>query len=195
MADVSFIMESIPAGVSPTREALAKFWAGDPDTFREMVDRYSPRLLGVTRSFARDLDHAHDLLQDSWVRAYEKRRQFTGAGSLLGWLYAIARSVCLGDARRPDRKAPLDESLASGDPADREAEQTELRAALLDAVLELPDRERDIVIHRLIDGDSTRDTAVALGCAEGTVKAGLYHALAKLRPTLEVWRDEVVSRR
>ena len=187
-------MESIPAGVSSTREALEKFWAGDPQTYRKLVDRYSPRLLGVTRSFARDLDHAHDLLQDSWVRAYEKRCQFTGAGSLFGWLYAITRSVCLGDARRPGRKSPLTESLASGDAADREAEGTELRAALLEAVFELPDRERDIVVHRLIDGDSTRATAAALGCAEGTVKAGLHHALAKLRPALEVWRDEVVSR-
>ena len=171
-----------------------RFRAGDPATFRTIVDQFSPRLLGVTRTYARDLDHAHDLLQDAWVRAYEKRHQYSGSGTLIGWLYAVTRSVCLADTRKHVAKVPLGEGVPGNETADRDTEQRALRAALLDAVFALPEREREIVIARLIDGRSTRETAEALGCAEGTVKAGLHHALVKLRPTLEVWRDEVVSR-
>jgi RNA polymerase sigma-70 factor (ECF subfamily) len=188
-------MESNPTDVSDHRDnTVERFREGDPATFRALVDQYSPRLLGVARSFARDLDHAHDLLQASWVRVYEKRHQYSGSGSLAGWLYSVTRSVCLADARKSVPQTVIADTIAGTETADREAEQRELRAALLEAVFALPEREREIVIARLIDGLSTKETANALGCAEGTVKAGLHHAVAKLRPALEVWRDEVVSR-
>ncbi len=72
---------------------------GSEHIFRRLVDAYSPRLLAVIRPFAADTDDAHDLLQETWRRAYVKRRTFSGTGSLLGWLYAVCRSVCLSDVR------------------------------------------------------------------------------------------------
>jgi RNA polymerase sigma factor (sigma-70 family) len=53
--------------------------------------------------------------------------------------------------------------------------------------MELPDRERDVVILRMLEGRSTREAAEALGCAEGTVKATLSHALKKLHSSMEIW--------
>ena len=64
-------------------EALARFRAGEERTFQRIVEEYSPRLLGIIRPFAHDLDEAHDLLQEAWLRAYDKRRTFRGSGSLL----------------------------------------------------------------------------------------------------------------
>ena len=62
-----------------------------------------------------------------------------------------------------------------------------LPAAIEATLLELPERERDVVILRMLQEKSTREAARALGCAEGTVKATLHHALAKLRVSMEVW--------
>ena len=53
--------------------------------------------------------------------------------------------------------------------------------------MELPERERDIVVLRMLYQRSIRETAEALGCAEGTVKAALHHALKKLQNSMEVW--------
>jgi len=67
-------------------------------------------------------------------------------------------------------------------------ERSELRAAIHLAMMELPDREREVAWFRLVDGLSTRDTAEALGIAPGTVKATFYHAIRKLRSSMEKWK-------
>lgn len=171
---------------------VAGFRSGNAAVFRNAVEQYSPRLLSIVRSFAVDNDDAHDLLQEVWQRAYDKRRTFAGAGSLLGWLLAIARTVGLAAQRRRtsrDRFHP-DPSYHTGEPPldpSQRVERQELARSIRRALLELPDRERDVVVLRMIEQRSTRETAALLGCAEGTVKASLHSALKKLRAPMEVW--------
>lgn len=81
-----------------SRELLA-FRRGEEVYFRKMIDTYSPRLLACARSFLPDLDEAHDVVQDVWVRAYERRRSFSGAGSLLAWLLTICRNASMSAIR------------------------------------------------------------------------------------------------
>ena len=68
-------------------------------------------------------------------------------------------------------------------------ERTELRRSVAEAIMELPDREREVVVLRLLHHRSTRETADMLECAEGTVKAALHHATRKLQSSMEVWVD------
>ncbi|MDX1395152.1 MAG: sigma-70 family RNA polymerase sigma factor [Gemmatimonadota bacterium] len=172
-----------------TPQDLARFHAGDPALFREIVEEYSPRLLGLCRAFGRGTDEGHDLLQDAWLRVWAGRRSYRG-GSLGAWLVAVCRRVCLSHARssRPVTVSPGGElverapSGAIGPGAD--AERAELRAAIATALLDLPARQREVVVHRLLEGRSTRETALAMGCAEGTVKASLHQALRKLSEPL-----------
>ncbi len=171
---------------------VAQFHNGSHAVFRTAVEQYSPRLLPMVRSFAVDDDDAHDLLQDVWRRAYHKRHTFAGTGSLLGWLLAIARTVGLAALRRRasrDRFQP-DPTYHTGEPPPDPShvlEQQELARSIRRALLELPDRERDVVVLRLLEQRTTRETAALLGCAEGTVKASLHSALKKLRAPMEVW--------
>lgn len=175
-----------------TPDELARFRAGDETIFRRAVDTYSPRLLAFLRPFASDVDDAHDLLQDMWHRAYDKRHSFSGSGTLLGWLYAISRSMGLAAGKKQtlrDRVA-VEHAYHIGEPPvspDLAAERAELRTSLGEALVELPEREREVVILRMIEQRSTRETATALDCAEGTVKAALHHALKKLQTSMEAW--------
>ncbi len=173
-----------------TRQDLSGFRDGDGAVFRRVVEAYSPRLVAFVRPFADDLDEAHDLLQQMWHRAYEKRRSYSGSGTLLGWLYAVSRTVCLASV---ERRASRD-GLAAGSPLapdspdpQHDVEQAMLRESIHRAVMELPERERDVVVLRMLRQRSTRETAEMLGCAEGTVKATLHHALKKLQKSMEVW--------
>ena len=163
-----------------------RFRAGDHALFREMVRSMSPRLMGVIRGYARDDDHAEDLLQMCWLRIYRMRRRFSGTGSLLGWLLAVSRNVCRGQLRgaRVPRRVRLEGHGEIADPAPGPAERIEsrLRAAALYTALErLTVRERDAIILRLIEGRSTASVARRLGVKQVSVRSLIHRGLNKLR--------------
>ncbi|MGH7576259.1 MAG: RNA polymerase sigma factor [Longimicrobiales bacterium] len=175
---------------------LARFHRGDLSFFDRLVRELSPRLLCLLRAFAPDPDDAADLLQDTWTRAFEQRHSFRGDGSLLGWLAAIGRNLALARRRRSGLapRVPIDATICSAalraagaSPFD-EAAAEERRRKLREAVLELPDRQRDVIILRVLEDRTTRETAESLGCAEGTVKATLNRALRKLEARLHEWK-------
>jgi RNA polymerase sigma-70 factor (ECF subfamily) len=152
------------------------------------VARWSPRMLALALRYATNSDEAHDIVQEAWIRAYRNRRSFRGRGSFSGWLLTICRNVAVSRVRS---RTPSGRS-ADGTPQavpgpDAEHHDSLRRRAVLDAVLTLPERQRETVTLRLLEGCSTRETAERLGCAEGTVKAALHAALNTLRPQLEDW--------
>jgi RNA polymerase sigma-70 factor (ECF subfamily) len=185
--------------MTASRDEVRLLHAGDAELFRRLVERYSPRLLAIARSFTDDLDEAHDLVQDVWVRVFEKRQTFAGRGSLLAWICTIGYSVCAGRPNRPVRAVHSAAARAAAREAmttvpvsgtagpDVSAERSDLRGALHRSMGRLTERERSAVLMRLVEGRSTRETAEALGCAEGTVKATLHHALRKLQRQLKGW--------
>jgi RNA polymerase sigma factor (sigma-70 family) len=86
------------------------------------------------------------------------------------------------------RAGPLPERLAEERQivwvVELERERREVRE-LAEAITDLPDRQRDVVILRLVDGLSTKECAARLGIAEGTVKSSLSRGLDSLKPLLE----------
>ena len=171
-----------------TSSELSAFHAGDERFFRRAVEECSPRILAWLRSFSRDADHANDLLQEVWSRAYAKRRSFEGRGSLLGWLLALSRSVCVSQGRArgaAQRAESATEQRAQPETPDVATERARLQRQVRSAVMELPTRQREVVVLRFLEGLSTRETARELGCAEGTVKASLHQALKKLEASME----------
>ncbi len=169
---------------------LKRFQQGDHAFFRSLVDACSPRLLALARSFARDSDEACDLVQTTWLRVYEKRLSYRGEGTLIGWILSVARSVCVDEARSRAAEAIRPTAATVGDElpdALVTVEQAGMARALRLALLQLPDRERDVVWLRYIEQCSTRETAARMCCAEGTVKAALYHAMRKLQEAMNAW--------
>jgi RNA polymerase sigma-70 factor (ECF subfamily) len=162
---------------------IERFHAGDERLFADLVTTYSPRLWPQLRRYAGVNADARDLLQEVWLRAFDKRRTFDGRGSFIGWLLAVCRTVGIAAVRKRMRE-PVTEDLtevaARSDP-----DAGLLRETLRDAVLALPERQRDVVILRLVEGRSTAETARLLQCAEGTVKALLHQATRKLRECLK----------
>jgi RNA polymerase sigma factor (sigma-70 family) len=170
-----------------TDEELAAFRAGDSALFGRLVVEMSPRLLGAAMTLTGDRARAHDLVQDTWVRAFEARESFESQGSLLGWLFSILRTrhhaEWRSEARRETRAlvvAAADDGFAGDDPLAR-MEESSRRAALWSAVSALPTRQRDVVVLRIFDEHSVSETARRLGIAEGTVKSTLSQAIARLR--------------
>jgi RNA polymerase sigma-70 factor, ECF subfamily len=168
----------------------ARFREGDPTLFRRLVETESGILLRYAESLCGDPDEAEDLVQDTWIAAYRERMTFQGRSALLSWLLAICRSRFLSARRKTahrDRILAAQPSFAPGDlalAADAGADPF-ARRRLAEAIADLPDRQRDVVILRLVDGLSTKECAARLGIPEGTVKSSLSRGLDSLKPLLE----------
>ena len=158
---------------------LERFHRGDDSLFIELVTLHSPRLLRQLEQYSAPDLEARDLLQEVWLRAFEKRHTFEGRGSFIGWLLMVCRTVGIAAIRKRTRE-PSTQELT-----DVAAQQSAHSDHLREAVLALPDRQRDVLLLRLIEGFSTAETARRLNCAEGTVKASLHQATRKLRGHLK----------
>ena len=177
----------------------ARLRGGDSEVFRTLIREHTGSLLRWVRSFADGPDEADDLVQEVWQRVLARRATYRGTGSFRGWLHKVARTVCVDHARgrasrrtaqqrveahvraavEADARAQAD-AATSTTPDDR-LEEESLRTRVRRAVEALPPRQREVVTLRILEGLSTRETADVMECAEGTVKAALSHALAKLR--------------
>lgn len=168
--------------MTPFAVDIDRLRAGDDALFAELVREFSPRLMPLLRRYAGDADPT-GLLQDVWVRVFDRRATYDGRGSFLGWLLSVTRSVAIS-AHRSRARDPVSQPSADL-AAHHDPDAAFLRADLRDAILALPERQRDAIVLRLVEGLSTRETAQRLGCAEGTVKALLHQATRKLRDVLQ----------
>lgn len=174
---------------------LERFHDGDRLLFRRLVEEESSRLLRFATWLCGSSDDAEDLVQETWVVAYQQRNAFEGRSPLLSWLVAICRSQYLSARRTADRREQL---LAAGSPHLPDSPSSSTRYApadplawqrLAEALSELPQRQRDVIILRLVHDLSTKGCAARLGVAEGTIKSSLSRGLATLKPLLEDLRS------
>lgn len=185
---------------SPFGEAdvLERVRSGDREAFREIVDRYKDRVAAVVIAMIGPGDEAEDIGQETFIRFYRTIGTFRGEASIATYLHRIAVNLCLNAVKRRQRwrlrLAPADpetlESFASRDQADRNALSDESRRLVHRAIQELPPDFRSVVVLRMIDGLSTRETAEALDVPLGTVLSRLARAQTKLREWLHPYLND-----
>ena len=146
------------------------------------------RLVGLARLLVDGQHEAEEVVQDAFVRVYAGWRRVDDQARPLPYL----RRAVVNGARSGLRHRLVERRHASRPqrPAlARSAEEVTVdRArdgALVDAVRTLPRRQREAVVLRYLEELSTAETARAMGCSEGAVKAYLHRALGSLRAELE----------
>lgn len=175
------------------QEELRRFHRGDRLLFRRLVQEESPSLLRFATWLCGNSDEAEDLAQETWVTAYQQRKMYEDRSPLLSWLMTICRSQFLSERRTADRRKQLlaerPSDLPGSSRSDHDVSADPLAwRRLAEALSELPDRQRDVIIMRLVHDLSTRTCAYRLKVAEGTIKSLLSRGLAALRPLLEDFR-------
>lgn len=143
----------------------------------EAVTRLALRLLA-------DREAARDVAQEAFVRLHERLDEVDDPGP---WLRAVAARLALDRLRRLRREERAVSALAAGpgrDPLEAGPEASEVRGALLDALARLPDRQREVVLLRVVEGETFPALAGALGISEGSAKTHLRRGLAALRGML-----------
>jgi RNA polymerase sigma-70 factor (ECF subfamily) len=167
---------------------------GDQRAFRDLYDANVERIYRLAFRMAGQDDLARDFTQETFVRAYEKLGQFRGDAAFSTWLHSIAVSVSLNGLRKVDRHRKRERDIEDAAHLGSSAAKVEpwLRERLQEAIDGLPEIYRTVFLMHDLEGFNHKEIAAALDVAEGTSKARLSRARAKLRESLgDLAREQV----
>jgi RNA polymerase sigma-70 factor (ECF subfamily) len=184
--------------------------SGDRREFARLVDTYSGPLYRLGLKMLGNPPDAEDVLQNTFLKAFQHIGEFEGRSSLSTWLYRIASNEALMLLRkqRPEitltDTTPEDEENSDYEPAqftdwsclpEEEFLSYESRAALDRAVQHLPETLRIVFILRDIEGLSIQETSQALNLSKTAVKTRLLRARLRLRDDLSSYYGERLNKR
>jgi RNA polymerase sigma-70 factor (sigma-E family) len=158
----------------------------DDDEFRKFARTHASPLRSSAYLLCGDWHLAEDLVQTALIKLHGAWPRVTRRHQPVSYVRKILLRVWLDERRRPWRRAerhdgsvPEMADLAAG-PAALQEEAT-LRAELFGVLAALAPRQRAVLVLRYFESLSVNETAVALGCSEGTVKSQTAKALAAIR--------------
>lgn len=166
-------------------ELVERTLTGSTQAFGLLVQRHEPLVRGLARRFARGEAEAQDVVQDVFLRAFDRLATLREPARLRPWLarLAVQRGLALGRRRRVETAAlprlAREEATTGVAP-----EATEERARLLAALDELPADARAVVVLRYLEGLDAPRIADALGLSPEAVRQRLSRALRLLRERL-----------
>ncbi|HEY2604248.1 MAG TPA: sigma-70 family RNA polymerase sigma factor, partial [Thermoleophilaceae bacterium] len=155
--------------------------AGHASAFEAIVQRYRKQLLAYCSKLL-PASRAEDAVQQTFLKAYQAMVSGEAELQLRPWLYRIAHNSSLNLLRQNGwSHEQLDENMDGVQRPDQALELHERLRATVSAVKSLPERQRDAVLLREVDGLSYEEIAAALGVGDGAVRQLLHRARATLR--------------
>lgn len=172
--------------VGTPSDAIRRAQQGDADAFEAVYREHAGRIYALCLRMSGDAQAAKELVQDVFVRAWEKLDTFRGESAFSSWLHRLAVNVVLMDRRARARRAEesLDEDEESAPVAAAIARSPELRMDLEQAIAALPRMARQVFVLFDVEGYSHAEIGTMLGIADGTSKAHLFRARGLLKEML-----------
>ena len=175
-------------------KGLAELLVGDLDRgFDVVVRRFQDQIFAFALGMCGNRAEAEEVAQDAFVRAYralagyppERRLEL----KLRPWLHRIALNVFRNRVRRRTlRVVPLEQAAEVADSdwgrPEESALRSHLRRLLLAALSELPDRQREAIVMRAVEGIPYAEASAVLGRPVGTLKSDVHRGLLALRGLL-----------
>jgi RNA polymerase sigma-70 factor (ECF subfamily) len=171
---------------------------GDVQAYEKLVKQYDRQVFRIAQHITQNREDAEDVVQDAFLKAYEKLDQFQGNSKFYTWLVRIAvnESLMRLRKRRTGRMVSIDEDveteegsmprdLADWSPnPEQQYGQSELADILRKTIQGLPPGFRVVFVLRDVEGLSTEETAETLGLSVPAVKSRLLRARLQLRERL-----------
>jgi RNA polymerase sigma-70 factor (ECF subfamily) len=172
--------------------------AGDVSAYDTLVRKYERQLFRIAQHITQNREDAEDVMQDAFLKAYEKLDQFQGNSKFYTWLVRIAvnESLMRLRKRRTGKMVSIDEDIETEEgsvPRDladwapdpeQNYNQAELAEILRKTIQGLPQGFRIVFVLRDVEGLSTEETAETLGLSIPAVKSRLLRARLQLRERL-----------
>ena len=155
------------------------------EAFEQVVKMYSEQLYWQIRRMVVSHDDANDLLQNTFIKAWNNLDYFRGEAKLSTWLYRIALNECLNflNKQRAERSLSIDEvdsTLLNKLESDAYFDGDEVQKQFQHAVLRLPEKQRMIFNLKYFQEMKYEDISDILGTSVGALKASYHHAVKKI---------------
>lgn len=186
--------------------AVERTLAGERDAYRVLVERHSKNLYRLAYRMTGNSHDAEEVVQEAFLRAYLKLRQFAGTANFGTWVYRIAANYAIDrvrqrktdDARReiPDKSVegsldvdPVAQVRDQRPSPERLAGNVELAAKMKEALDALSPAERTAIVMRHWDGCAIEEIAEVLKSNSNATKNTVFRAVQKLRRALEKYAE------
>ncbi len=166
---------------------FAQMHLGKEESFDFIFRKYYKVLVVQAIRFVHDQDSAQSLVQDCFIRFWEKRRELSGVGNLYSYLFFMVRNRCIDHLREQHRnnhflitsQADIPEYIA-----EEKIDANDLSSHLWHEIAKLPDRSRKAFEYSRIDGLTYQQIAKKMGISNKAVEALVSRALKSLRTNL-----------
>ncbi len=172
-------------------ELISEVKAGNRKSFSELVQRHQRALLRLSLRFTKEQALAEDIVQESFIKAYQKLHLFEGRSSFKSWLYQIALNTARNKYRNrfgenaPETVNYEDVPLGVDPGAETGMLRADMRKFIRAEVDRLPERQRIALTLRIFEDLSFKEIAEIMQCPYDTAKANYRHALLKLKARIE----------
>jgi RNA polymerase sigma-70 factor, ECF subfamily len=195
------------AAVFDEASVLAQARRGSTDAFNELTERYQRNIFRLAQNITQNREDAEDVLQETFLKAYEHLPEFHGDSKFYTWIVRIAVNEALMKLRKRkwDKTVWLDEPVTTGedtvareiavweDNPEQRYSKEELHEILDKAVTGLAPPYRTVFVLRDVEGLSTEETAQALELSVPAVKSRLLRARLQLRDKLTAFFKKKVE--
>lgn len=176
-------------------ELIAAVLKGDSASFEPLVEKYSPRIFGTARRYARRENEVEDIVQEVWLKAFDKLKTFRGEAPFEHWLMRLTVRTCYDFLRAHQRNRESSFSEISepeedwlerfvADPGSA-AEEVDAAKILVNRVLEKLSPEARLVIQLLeIEDRTVKEIAELTGWSVPLVKVRAFRARGEMRKIL-----------
>lgn len=189
--------------VGSDADAVARARAGDDDAFRVLVERYSRRIFGLAFRMTDNEYDAEDVVQETFLRAFRRLKQFESRANFGTWLYRIAVNCSFDFMRTRQRREERHDSLDAADPTNPDPSQAQVQLVADDptperltfsvevqrevhsALERLSPKEKAAFVMRHFEGMSMKEIGGVLGIRTNATKNTIFRAVKKLRERLE----------
>jgi RNA polymerase sigma-70 factor (ECF subfamily) len=174
--------------------------AGDPEAFRALVIRTQRKVYAVALGIVKDPDLAWDVAQETFVRVHQHLGEFKGDSSFSTWVLRIGSHLAIDSLRkeRTSSKHDIDDvneadlqgggegilATALGNDPLQNALRRELAGKMTQALAQLSEKHRTILVLREVEGLSYEELSERLAIHKGTVMSRLFHARKKMQVLL-----------
>lgn len=173
-------------------ELIAAVLKGDAESFEPLVQKYSPRVFATARRYARRESEVEDIVQEVWLKAFQKLRGFRGEAPFEHWLMRLAVRTCYDflrshqrnrEASFTDLSQPESDWLEhfASDPAKADEEALAARQLVNRILTELSPAARLIITLLEIEDRPVKEIAQLTGWSSTLVKVRAFRARAEMR--------------
>jgi RNA polymerase sigma-70 factor, ECF subfamily len=207
----SCLMKRMSPSVETTAEsdvvAVERTLAGDRDAFRVLVERHSRNVYGLAYRMTGNQHDSEEVVQEAFLRAYQKLSQFASRANFGTWVYRIAANYAIDrmrqkktedsnralPARETEEGAEVDLMSSVPDAApspERLAQSGQLAVEMRRALRQLTPAERTAFVMRHWGGSGIEEIADALKSSTSAAKNTVFRSVQKLRKALEPFVEQ-----